>query len=267
MVIELLSRPLTPSEEIELSIRIEAGILAREVLEAGTTLLPCPRRELRALVVDGQDAWDMFYRSNLRLVHAVVDAVVGRRNRHLDDLFQEGCLGLAVALMRFDHQRGLRFSTFAWSWIRSYVQDAAVRLDYVHPLWLVKDAARLGGERARLVARWGRDVSDAELASHVGHSVAWVQARTAVTEYSSMEGVDMADPSSCTGLDEPVEPEWLADLGSAEAQVLRARYGFAGEVLGYADLAARMGVSESTVRRLERRGLGQAREILRDRVA
>lgn len=266
MVIELLSRPVTPVEEIELSIRIEAGILAREVLEAGTTLVPCPRRELRALVTDGQDAWDIFYRANLRLVVAVVDSIVGRRSRHRDDLFQEGCLGLAVALMRFDHRRGLRFSTFAWSWIRSYVQDASVRLDYVHPLWLVKDASRLGGERARLVARWGRDVSDAELASHVGHSVAWVQARAAVTEYTSIEGVDVVDPSF-TDPDEPVEPDWLAELGSPEAQVLRARYGFAGEVLGYADLASRMGISESTVRRLERRGLGQAREILRDRAA
>lgn len=266
MEIELLARPLSPSEETDLAIRIEAGLLAREVLDAGTLLLPCPRRELRALVSDGQDAWDVFYRANLRLVLAVIDAVVGRRSRHLDDLFQEGCLGLAEAMMRFDHARGLRFSTFAWAWIRSSVQDAAVRLDYVHPLWLVKDAARLGRERSRLSSRWGREVTDSELAAHVGHSVQWVQVRTAVTECASIDGIEVVDPSS-TETVEVAEPDWLSELGSPEAQVLRARYGFAGEALGYADLAALMGVSESTVRRLERRGLGQARDLLRGRAA
>jgi len=266
MEISLVSRPLAPAEEVALAIRIEAGILAREVLEAGTTLLPCPRRELRALVSDGEDAWTIFFESNLRLVVAVVDAVAGRPNRHLDDLFQEGCLGLAQAIMRFDYRRGLRFSTFAWAWIRSFVQEAAARLTYVHPLWMVKEAARLGRERGRLSARWGREVSDAELASHLGRSVRWVQARTSVTESASMDGVDLADPTSLELADEP-EPDWLSEIGSLEAQVLRSRYGFGGEAVGYADLASRMGVSESTVRRLERRGLEQARDLLRGRAA
>ena len=40
------------------------------------------------------------------------------------DLFQEGCVGLIVAVERFDYARGFRFSTYALFWIRAYVGAA-----------------------------------------------------------------------------------------------------------------------------------------------
>ena len=61
--------------------------------------------------------------ANLRLVW-----FVARRYRGLgvplDDLVQEGSIGLVRAVDRFDHRRGAKFSTFAVWWIRRAVKDA-----------------------------------------------------------------------------------------------------------------------------------------------
>lgn len=74
-----------------------------------------------------QDAIDELVRHNLRLVKSIV-----RRYWTLDpattwdDLFQEGLLGLYIAARRFQPERGLKFSTYATSWIVNKVQRAAV---------------------------------------------------------------------------------------------------------------------------------------------
>ncbi len=59
-------------------------------------------------------------RHNLRLVVKVVNQ--GKRFSDPDDLFQEGCLGLLRAIEKFDPNRGLKFSTYATGWIRSFIQ-------------------------------------------------------------------------------------------------------------------------------------------------
>src|SRR5947209_11606651 len=61
--------------------------------------------------------------SNLRLVHAVARMYRGSGVPHTD-LVQEGTVGLIRAVERFDHRRGLKFSTYAVWWIRRSLLDA-----------------------------------------------------------------------------------------------------------------------------------------------
>ncbi len=61
---------------------------------------------------------------NLRLVLSVSRRFAGRGVR-LDDLIQEGNIGLLKAIDHFDPDRGTRFSTYAVWWIRAYVQRHA----------------------------------------------------------------------------------------------------------------------------------------------
>jgi RNA polymerase primary sigma factor len=71
------------------------------------------RRDHHALVV----AKNGFVRANLRLV-----VTIARRYNHgkmpLQDLIQEGNIGLMKAVDRFDHRKGFRFSTYGSWWIR-----------------------------------------------------------------------------------------------------------------------------------------------------
>src|SRR5437763_3998405 len=63
--------------------------------------------------------------SNLRLVHAVARMYRGSGVPHTD-LVQEGTVGLIRAVEKFDHRRGLKFSTYAVWWIRRSLANAVV---------------------------------------------------------------------------------------------------------------------------------------------
>jgi RNA polymerase sigma-32 factor len=59
--------------------------------------------------------------ANLRLVAKIAYELDRTRGRQLEDLVQEGCLGLIEAVRRFDSAKGTRFSTYAGFWIRAFI--------------------------------------------------------------------------------------------------------------------------------------------------
>src|SRR5215207_7784861 len=87
---------LTAADEVRLARRIEQGDMA---------------------------AKEQMIVSNLRLVQALAAPYRGR-GVPTEDLVQEGTLGLMRAVERFDHRRGLKFSTYAVWWIRRSLSDA-----------------------------------------------------------------------------------------------------------------------------------------------
>ncbi|AUM00789.1 hypothetical protein B4966_11885 [Rhodocyclaceae bacterium] len=56
--------------------------------------------------------------ANLRLVLHIAKPYVGLSDLSLDDLFQEGVMGLMRAADKYDHTLGYKFSTYATWWIR-----------------------------------------------------------------------------------------------------------------------------------------------------
>jgi RNA polymerase sigma-32 factor len=58
---------------------------------------------------------------NLRLVAKIAHQLDRTRGRCLDDLIQEGCLGLIEGVRRFDPTRGVHLSTYAAFWIRALI--------------------------------------------------------------------------------------------------------------------------------------------------
>ncbi|AKU90982.1 sigma-70 family RNA polymerase sigma factor [Vulgatibacter incomptus] len=79
-------------------------------------------RDLALLARKGNSrARDELIKRNLPFVVAVAKRSMGRGAR-LDDLVQEGNIGLMRAVEKFDTHKGTRFSTYAIWWIRAYIQ-------------------------------------------------------------------------------------------------------------------------------------------------
>jgi RNA polymerase sigma factor (sigma-70 family) len=261
---------LTPEQEHLLARRIEAGVLAAELLASGARPVAATGEELALIVAAGRQAWQDFLLANLRLVWKLVGREPGRAGLPIEDLFQEGFLALAGALQRFDPARG-RFSTFATVRVRQRL--AEVTAGRLGALALPDSRAlrlrQARGVEAALVQEQGRSVEAGELAAALGRSVDWTRQllghRPPVTLDPAEERLALAITS---GPDPDREiyarqvRRVLRRIDSSQAEVVALRYGLAtGEPVDIAGIATRMGLSTSTVRRLEARGLAALRAL------
>jgi len=110
---------LTQDEEVELAKRIKCGQAARDELAAGG-LSDRRQAELTRRVQEGMAAFEHLILANTRLVVSVAKKYRGR-GVPFQDLIQEGHIGLMRAAKKFDHGRGLKFSTYATWWIRQAI--------------------------------------------------------------------------------------------------------------------------------------------------
>ena len=112
---------LTAAEEIDLAMKIEAGVAATEELEAEADGVELDRREKRRLgriEQVGLDAKQQLIEANLRLVVSIAKRYVGRGMLFLD-LIQEAT-SVSSARWKFDYTKGFKFSTATW-WIRQAI--------------------------------------------------------------------------------------------------------------------------------------------------
>jgi RNA polymerase primary sigma factor/RNA polymerase nonessential primary-like sigma factor len=268
---------LTPEEEVQLALEIEAGVLAADALDRGERPHRATTEELRWLVAAGGRARCRYVQANLRLVSMVAHQAGVRAGLSDADLFQEGCLGLMTAVDRYDCRRGCRFATYALLWIRAFVNAASARMlgTMNLPTSRATQLRHARGVEALLAQELGRQPHAEEVASALGRSAEWTLRLLAHEHPQGLEEVnDIAVEDA--DLDEVLTgrgggAELLTVLDGFERRVVELLFGFGGDALTYADAARTLGVTSNRVRRAERRALERLREVCpqaaRDRLA
>ncbi len=242
---------LTRAEEVELAKRIERGDL-----------------EAKAQLVN----------SNLRLVISNARKYHGPAHHELPllDLIQEGILGLIRAAEKFDWRKGYKFSTYATFWIRQAIQralDNRARTIRV-PVHLSQRERRVARVSRELAAQLGREPTDdeiAEAAELTPKELADVRAAVRVvtsldrpvgeadeTPFGALLASDERGPEEEVDilLREDALRRALDDLPEREREVVKLRYGVGGdEPTPLVETGRRLGISQDTVRRLERKAL------------
>jgi RNA polymerase sigma factor (sigma-70 family) len=116
---------LPADAELRLARRVEAGLIAAAMLDPDDpTPQTVPTADLTALVAEGEQAKEVIITTHLSLVRRIATEAARYTSLDRADLFQEGCLALGAALMRYDHRRGA-FAPFAAKCVRLCLRDLA----------------------------------------------------------------------------------------------------------------------------------------------
>ncbi|GAA4476911.1 sigma-70 family RNA polymerase sigma factor [Rhodococcus olei] len=272
---------LTAADEVELAKRIEAGLYAAHVLENGKRLTATKKRDLAALVRDGERARSHLLEANLRLVVSLAKRYTGR-GMPLLDLIQEGNLGLIRAMEKFDYAKGFKFSTYATWWIRQAItrgmadQSRTIRL----PVHLVEQVNKLARIKRELHQQLGREATDDELSAESGipaakiadlldHSRDPVSLDMPVGSDEEAPLGDFIEDSEATSAESAVIAgllhsdvrSVLATLDEREQQVIRLRYGLDdGQPRTLDQIGKIFGLSRERVRQIEREVMSKLRQ-------
>jgi RNA polymerase primary sigma factor len=239
---------LTAAEEIELSQRIERGDL---------------------------EAKERMINANLRLVVSQARRYQGH-GLSLEDLVQEGMLGLIRAVEKFDWRKGFKFSTYGILWIRQAIQRGlqnsgrTIRV----PVHVAQRQVKVRKIETELALKLGREATDEEVAMVAELPIEQVaEVRELSAGITSLDAPVSDDGEMALGdllrseqpqPDEEVAERWrdtqvaevLSKLPEMERNVIQLRFGLDGdEPRTVRQTGAELGITTSQAGELERRAL------------
>jgi RNA polymerase sigma factor (sigma-70 family) len=265
---------LTADEEIKLS---------REVQAAAGIENPVTKEDKRIVAI-GRRAKNKMIEANLKLVVSVAKKHQNQyHSLELLDLIQEGSLGLNHAVGKFDSTRGYKFSTYAWFWIRDYIQRGIKKrgLPIALPKAVKDNLIQVAKAREEFTSANGRGPSYRELADQMGKTVKWLTDTLGQARYvgsldaplgqSGAVADLLADPATAdpdrylSQLSDQQEVErLLADLpkvlDATSIDVLLSRNG--EQIESWREIQRRTGLSRAALQDMEDRAKSRCRRLL-----
>ena len=258
---------LSHEEEIELAKKIEIG------------------------GIQGKLAFDKLVSANLRLVVSIAKEYA-KKGIPLEDLIQEGNIGLMRAAQKFEWEKGFKFSTYASWWIRQAItRFLDVKKDTIRiPIHRQQQIYKYKNEVSYLKQKLGRNPTDAELAQSLG----WTQEqlnkiRNAILKTISLDksyGKEDSDqdytiadfieedkddnPEKATYnklINYQLQKDMDTFLTKKENLVIRMRFGFDnnGTTQTLEEVGNYFGVTRERVRQIEGNAIIKLRHLYRNR--
>ena len=290
-LIEIPKEEEISKEELERADRIEGDLpdsVQTYLKEIGKIKLLTGQEEkdLAKRVEKGdKEARRKFIEANLRLVVSIAKRYVNR-SPHLSilDLTQEGNIGLARAVTKFDYRRGFKFSTSATWWIRQAItraladQSRTIRI----PVHMVETISKYTQAKRHLVQELGRDPLPEEIAIEMNLPVEKVHHIQKISqEVVSLEAPVGEDDEGESSLAEFVEDadsltpaqiasqkllrerikSILVDLTPREQKILEMRFGLAdGITHTLEEVGKEFAVTRERIRQIEAKALSRIKQ-------
>ncbi len=280
-------------EEINRALNIEADdtIVSDSVQmylrEIGKTplLTSDEEKELAKRIEKGDiEARNKLIQANLRLVVSIAKRYIGRTpNLTLLDLIQEGNMGLARAVDKFDYRRGFKFSTYATWWIRQAItraladQSRTIRI----PVHMVETISKYTQVKRRLFQDLGREPLPEEIAAEMGVDIEKIRHIIKISQDTTSFDAPVGDEDEGSTLGDFIEDEKgitpvqsaalrllgdqikaiISDLQPREQKILRMRFGIDdGVTHTLEEVGNEFGVTRERIRQIEFKALEKIRQ-------
>lgn len=274
---------LTAEKEHELGIKIQAAAECDARLAAGEITLA----EHERLQQSAAEARNEMIQANLRLVIKVAKHF-GGRGMPMEDLVNEGNVGLMNAVDRFDPTVGTRFSTYASYWIdqaiRRAVQSASQMIHI--PGYLMEQISHMRLAMRQLEEALGRPPTLNEIAVEMKITPRKAQAisnairacANPMQEGSASDGAsvtaslpDTRTPAPSDGVFSQSDSDFVGHMmdliSDREAKVLQLRYGLTtknGKRLTLKEIGQAVGLTRERVRQIEKEAKRKLEDYVRD---
>lgn len=287
---------LTPKEESELIVRIQDLARLEKVKDklqsqfgreptvvewAEAVGLSC--QVLQSEVHSGKRSQEKLITANLRMVVHIAKQYLGR-GLSLQDLLQEGGMGLTKSVEKFKPRCGCRFATYAYWWIRQSIRKAIFQ--HSRTVRLPENVYSLLGklmEAKRSCVREGSHYpTKEELARRVGITVdklekllfstrmplsmqqaVWADQETTFQEVTADMGIEIPDVSVGKQLMRQHVRNLLGVLSPKERRIIKLRFGIEdGKQKSLSEIGEIFGLSKERVRQLESRALYRLKQCM-----